>query len=72
MPGLVVRVPSVPRTLNGKKCEVPVKRILGGASVEKAVSRDALADAVGFDAFIRVATQAVGSGGTVAGEVPAR
>ena len=72
VPGLVVRVPSVPHTLNGKKCEVPVKRILGGASVDNAVSRDALADPDGFDAFMRVATQSVGSGGTVAGEVPAR
>ena len=37
-------VPAVPRTLNGKKCEVPVKRILGGMAVDAAVSRDALAD----------------------------
>jgi acetoacetyl-CoA synthetase len=72
VPGLVVHVPSVPRTLNGKKCEVPVKRILGGASVADAVSRDALADPDGFDAFIRVATQSVGTDGTAAGEVTAR
>jgi acetoacetyl-CoA synthetase len=59
VPGVVVRVPAVPRTLNGKKCEVPVKRILGGMAVDAAVSRDALADPAGFDDFIRVASQSV-------------
>ena len=34
VPGAVIPVPVVPRTLNGKKCEVPVKRILAGAAVE--------------------------------------
>ena len=59
VPGVVVPVPVVPRTLNGKKCEVPVKRILGGAPVESAVSRDALADPAGFDAFIQAARDAL-------------
>ena len=58
VPGMVIAVPSVPRTLNGKKCEVPVKRILAGAAVDKAVSRDALADPEGFDAFLRSAAAA--------------
>jgi acetoacetyl-CoA synthetase len=53
VPGLVVPVPSIPRTINGKKCEVPVKRILAGVSVESAISRDALADPAGFDEFLR-------------------
>ena len=35
-------VDAVPRTLNGKKCEVPVKKILAGVAPEKAVSRGAL------------------------------
>ncbi len=60
VPGVVVRVPAVPRTLNGKKCEVPVKRILGGMPVRSAVSRDALADPDGFDEFMRVASASVG------------
>ena len=34
----------IPRTLNGKKCEVPVKKILAGMAPDKAVSRDALAN----------------------------
>ena len=37
-------IPEVPRTLNGKKLEVPVKKILTGVPVEQAVSLDALAN----------------------------
>jgi acetoacetyl-CoA synthetase len=67
VPGAVVAVPAVPRTLNGKKCEVPVKRILGGMAVDAAVSRDALADPAGFDEFIRVAQESAGRSGAVGG-----
>src|SRR5664279_3464423 len=62
VPGVVVAVPAVPRTLNGKKCEVPVKRILAGVDVESAVSRDALADPDGFDGFLTAARDALRSG----------
>jgi acetoacetyl-CoA synthetase len=55
IPGRVVPVPSLPRTLNGKKCEVPVKRILTGTPINTAISRDSLADPAGFDAFLAVA-----------------
>ncbi len=63
VPGAIIAVPAVPHTLNGKKSEVPVKRILAGADVETAVSRDALADPAGFDAFLEVARSALGAGG---------
>jgi len=55
VPGAVIEVGAIPRTLNGKKCEVPVKRILAGTPVEKAVSRDALADPAALDAFLDAA-----------------
>ncbi len=55
VPSRVVPVPVIPRTLNGKKLEVPVKRILAGADVDTSVSRDALADPAGFDSFLVVA-----------------
>ncbi|HEV7719752.1 MAG TPA: acetoacetate--CoA ligase, partial [Iamia sp.] len=45
-------VPAVPRTLSGKKLEVPVKRILTGTPVDHAVSRDSLSDPTSLDAFI--------------------
>ncbi|WP_111766778.1 acetoacetate--CoA ligase [Nakamurella deserti] len=60
VPSRVIPVPAIPRTLNGKKLEVPVKRILAGADVAGAVSRDALADPAGFDAFLAAARQAHG------------
>ncbi len=44
MPDAVVAVPAIPRTLSGKKLEVPVKRILLGMDPDIAASRDALAD----------------------------
>lgn len=59
-PGRVVAVPAIPRTLNGKKCEVPIKRILAGAAVSDVISRDALADPIAFDDFL-VAARLVGS-----------
>lgn len=42
VPDRFVVVDDIPRTLNGKKCEVPVKKILAGADPDSAVSRDAL------------------------------
>ena len=43
-PDAVVAVPAIPRTLTGKKLELPVKRILTGTAVTDVVSRDALVD----------------------------
>jgi acetoacetyl-CoA synthetase len=62
VPDAIQAVPAIPRTLSGKKLEVPVKRILGGASVESAVSRDSLADPAGFDAFLQAARDALADG----------
>ncbi len=56
VPDTIVGVPSIPRTLTGKKLEAPVKRILQGAKPETVVSRDALADADAIDAFVAFAT----------------
>ena len=41
-PDRFLLVDEVPLTLNGKKCEVPVKRILAGVDPDQAVSRGAL------------------------------
>jgi acetoacetyl-CoA synthetase len=40
VPDVILAVPAIPRTLNGKKLEVPVKRILLGAPPEKVASKD--------------------------------
>jgi hypothetical protein len=42
VPDRFIAIDEVPRTLNGKKCEVPVKKILTGTTPEQAVSQDAL------------------------------
>ena len=55
VPDRVLAVDTIPHTLNGKKCEVPVKRILSGVDPEQAVSRDALANPDSLDPFIRMA-----------------
>jgi acetoacetyl-CoA synthetase len=52
VPDEVVGVPSIPRTLSGKKLEVPVKRILTGVSPEAAASRGSLANPDSLDAFV--------------------
>ncbi len=55
VPDRLVAIPEVPRTLNGKKCEVPVKRILVGVPVEAAVSVDALSNPAAIEVFARMA-----------------
>ena len=50
-PDEIVAVPAIPRTLTGKKLELPVKRILQGTAVSDVVSRDALADPAAIEPF---------------------
>ncbi|MGH3135506.1 MAG: acetoacetate--CoA ligase [Gaiellaceae bacterium] len=50
-PDTVVAVPAIPRTLTGKKLEVPVKRILTGAAVSDVASSDALVDPASIEPF---------------------
>lgn len=52
VPDEIRAVPMIPRTLNGKKLEVPVKKILLGTAPEKAASRDTLADPRALDVFV--------------------
>ena len=44
VPDRIEAAPAIPRTLSGKKLEVPVKRILTGTPAEQAASRGSLAD----------------------------
>lgn len=45
VPDVIEAIPAVPRTLSGKKLEIPVKRLLLGAQVDEVVSEGAIADA---------------------------
>lgn len=53
VPDSVEAVPVVPRTLSGKKLEVPVKRILTGTPADVAASRGSLADPTSLTWFER-------------------
>ena len=53
LPDAIEAVPAVPRTLSGKKLEVPVKRILTGTPPEHAAARDSLADPAALEWFVR-------------------
>jgi acetoacetyl-CoA synthetase len=55
VPNEVYRVDGIPKTLNGKKLEVPVKKILLGTPPEEAASRDSLQNPDTLDAFAKLA-----------------
>ena len=57
VPDRFVVVDAIPRTLNGKKCEVPVKKILAGVDPDKAVSRGALQNPDALAPFIALAAE---------------
>ena len=52
VPDEIIAIPEVPRTLNGKKCEVPVKRVLAGVPLEQAVSPGALKNPAAMQPFL--------------------
>ncbi len=55
VPNEFIVINAVPRTLNGKKCEVPVKKILSGMPVDRAISADALRDPKSLLPFVELA-----------------
>ncbi len=55
IPNEIVEVAQVPRTLSGKKLEVPVKKLLLGGDAETVVNRDSMANPDSFDFFIAYA-----------------
>ncbi|WP_372791298.1 acetoacetate--CoA ligase [Paraconexibacter sp.] len=55
VPNEVHAIAEIPRTLSGKILEIPVKRILMGQPVERAASRDSLANPAALDWFAEFA-----------------
>ena len=51
VPNEIFAVPDVPKTLNGKKLEVPIKKILSGTPPDEAASRDSLSNPESLDRF---------------------
>jgi acetoacetyl-CoA synthetase len=57
VPDEIIAIPAVPRTLSGKKLEVPIKKIFLGVPAEKAVSTGALANPQAMSFFVDFARQ---------------
>ncbi len=57
VPDRIMVVASVPRTLSGKKLEVPVKRILAGLPPDQAASKEALSDPRALEPFEALAAE---------------
>lgn len=55
VPDEIIEIAEVPRTLSGKKLEVPVKKLLLGGGPEKVVNRDSMVNPDSFDVFIAYA-----------------
>jgi acetoacetyl-CoA synthetase len=52
VPDELIAIPAVPRTISGKKMEVPVKRLLEGEPLERVADPGAMADPSAMDAFV--------------------
>ncbi len=55
VPNDIFQVAEIPRTLSGKKQELPVKKLMLGQPVEKVVNRDAMANPACLDWYIELA-----------------
>jgi acetoacetyl-CoA synthetase len=55
VPDEIVPMTEIPRTLSGKKQELPVKKLLLGQPIEKVVNRDAMANPGCLDAYVTFA-----------------
>jgi acetoacetyl-CoA synthetase len=57
VPNDIFAVPEIPRTLTGKKQELPIKKLLLGQPLEKVVNRDAMANPASLDWYSSFARQ---------------
>ena len=55
VPDDIIAITEVPRTLNGKKLEVPIKKILMGLPVEKAANPDSMSNPQALRPFVELA-----------------
>jgi acetoacetyl-CoA synthetase len=60
VPDEILEVPEIPRTLSGKKQELPIKKLLLGQPVEKVVNRDAMANPACLDWYVNLAKTRAG------------
>ena len=63
VPNDIFQVDEIPRTLTGKKQELPIKKLLLGQSIDKVVNRDAMANPQCLAWYVEFAHQYAGRGG---------
>jgi acetoacetyl-CoA synthetase len=57
VPNDIFQVAEIPRTLSGKKQELPIKKLLLGQPIEKVVNRDAMANPACLDWYVAFAAR---------------
>jgi acetoacetyl-CoA synthetase len=55
LPNDIFAAPEIPRTLSGKKQELPIKKLLLGHAIEKVINRDAMANPGCLDWYLEFA-----------------
>jgi acetoacetyl-CoA synthetase len=62
VPDEIFEVPQIPRTLTGKKQELPIKKLMLGQPLEKVVNRDAMANPESLDWYLALARRRAAAG----------
>lgn len=62
VPDEILQVAEIPRTLSGKKQELPIKKLLLGQPLEKVVNKDAMANPQCLDWYVAFAAQRAQAG----------
>ena len=57
LPNDIFQVAEIPRTLSGKKQELPIKKLLLGQPIDKVVNREAMANPGCLDWYVALAAQ---------------
>jgi acetoacetyl-CoA synthetase len=57
VPNEIFQVAEIPRTLSGKKQELPIKKLMLGQPLEKVVNKDAMANPACLDWYVALAKQ---------------
>ncbi|WP_409559717.1 AMP-binding enzyme, partial [Hydrogenophaga sp.] len=61
LPNDVFQVAEIPRTLSGKKQELPIKKLLLGQPLEKVINKEAMANPGCLDWYVAFARQRAGA-----------
>ncbi|MBL8302549.1 MAG: acetoacetate--CoA ligase, partial [Ideonella sp.] len=62
VPNEIFQVAAIPRTLSGKKMELPVKKLLMGTPPDEVFKRDAMGNAASVDWFVEFARRRAAAG----------